>query len=87
MVILIHHFLKLLTFGGQSRAIELINMAMFMKFKYSLHYGTRKAYEDIHFGLDRVSKGLGIRSLYHNLHKFISLLGYGVWNKSKQITY
>lgn len=84
---MIHHFLKCLTLGAQGRIIELIILVVVLKFKYSLHYGTRKAYSDIHFGLDKISKGLGIRSIYHSMHKLISHLSYGVWNNLKQVTY
>ena len=57
-----------------------------MKVKYEIHYGTRRAYEEIHFGLDKVAKALNLRGGYHLLHRAASELG-GPWNSSKQITY
>ena len=44
MIIMIHHFLKCLFFGTQARAVEFIVLITLLKLKYSLHYGTRKAY-------------------------------------------
>lgn len=61
-------------------------LIIIMKFKYEIHYGTRRAYEEIHFGLDRISKLVNLRGGYHVLHRSVSQLGSN-WNSGKQITY
>ena len=57
-----------------------------MKLKYSIHYGTRKAYQELHFSLDRVAKELKIRKGYQKVQGFLGQIG-GYTPSLKQITY
>lgn len=57
-----------------------------MKLKYSIHYGTRKAYEQFHFALDRTAKVLNLRRAYQLSQGFFAQMG-GHSISAKHITY
>lgn len=46
---------------------------------------TRKAYNDIHFTMDRISRSLGMRSVYHVVYKFISLFSNDVEGRTNNV--
>jgi hypothetical protein len=57
-----------MTIGNNTEKI--LNLAFLlatMKIKFTAHYGTRKAYEQVHFGLDRLAKNLNIREGYQKI--------------------
>lgn len=57
-----------------------------MKLKYSIHYGTRKAYEQFHFALDRIARTLKFRKTYQIVQSFFSRVnGHSI--SAKNITY
>ena len=57
-----------------------------MKLKYSIHYGTRKAYEQLHFSLDRIAKFFNFRKTYQLVQSlFIHINGHSI--SPKHITY
>ena len=69
-----------------SSLVAYLLLLLIMKVKYEIHYGTRQAYEEVHFTLDRASKGLNLRAAYHAIHRIISQFS-TPWHSSKQITY
>ena len=48
-----------------------------MKLKYAIHYGTRRAYQILHFSLDRISKIFNFRKGYQIIQSlFIPFAGH-----------
>lgn len=53
--------------------IQLLFLALFLKIKYKLYAPSRKAFNEMHFYFDRLSRNLSFRSIYHIMYEFISL--------------
>lgn len=89
MFIVFYHVLKL-SVGKKSQieeaTIEFLLLVLINKIKFEIHYGTRKCYESIHFGLDRCAKSLKMRPCYHFLQRLFSNLA-GEWHHSKVVSY
>lgn len=85
--VLLRLLILLLTSKNIPYAIMIYTFLLIVfKIKYEIHYGTRKAYEEIHFGLDRIAKVFNLRGAYHLAHRIVGELG-SPWNSQKQITY
>lgn len=57
--------------------MKLVLLFAIIRIKYSMHYGTRVSYREIHFVLDRYSRYLNFRRYYQMIHSRVSLLGGG----------
>ena len=85
--VILRFFVLLLISKNIPYAIMIYTLLLVVfKIKYEIHYGTRRAYEEIHFGLDRIAKAFNLRGAYHLVHKAVGELG-SPWNSQKQITY
>lgn len=60
--------------------------AIIIKLKYSFYFPAQKAFVELHFYFDKISKIWNIRKLYHFIHNLISIFG-GVYNNKKEMTY
>jgi hypothetical protein len=63
-----------------------LSFAILCKLKYSFYFAAQKAYVELHFLLDNVTKRWGARRAYHLLHALLARLG-GVSNDAKEIAY
>lgn len=69
---------------------KIINLAFLlatMKLKFTAHYGTRKAYHQVHLGLDRMAKGLNVRKGYQKVQAMLCKLGEPHLASTKRVTY
>lgn len=69
-----------------SALLLFFSFALLCKLKYSFYFAAQKAYVELHFLLDSVTKRWGARRAYHFLHAFLAGLG-GVSNDVKEIMY
>ena len=46
---------------------------------------TRKAYNEIHFFMDRVSRSLGMRSVYHVVYKVVCIFSNDVEGRNNNV--
>ena len=54
-----------------SMVLAVIALALILKIKFSCHYGTQKAYREMHLAFDRIARSCGGRGLYQKLYKWI----------------
>ena len=69
-----------------SNVLPFFTFALLCKLKHCFYFATQKAYMEVHFLVDNVSKRWGGRRAYHLLHACLARLG-GVSNDSKEIAY
>jgi len=55
--------------------MKLVLLFAIVRIKYSMHYGTRVSYREIHFVLDRYSRYFNFRRYYQMIYSKISVLG------------
>ena len=56
------------------KVLKLVSLALLIKLKYRFYAPTRKAYQEIHFFFDKLSRFMNIRGLYNVIYETISLL-------------
>jgi hypothetical protein len=68
-------FISLIDLFGftQMRLVQLVALALIIKLKYRFYAPSRKAFNDLHFYFDRLSRSINLRSIYHVVYEFISL--------------
>lgn len=69
-----------------SSLLLFFSFGLLCKLKYSFYFAAQKAYVELHFLLDNVTKRWGARRAYHLLHAVLARLG-GVYNDAKEIMY
>ena len=57
--------------------MKLVLLFVIVRVKYSMHYGTRVSYREIHFVLDRYSRYFNLRRYYQIVYLRLSVLGGG----------
>jgi hypothetical protein len=55
--------------------MKLILLFAIIRIKYSMHYGTRVSFREMHFVLDRYSRYFNFRRYYQMIYSRISILG------------
>ena len=64
----------------------LVVYALWVKAKYSMYFGSQKAFVELHFSFDHLSKRWGMRSCYHLVYKVVSNFS-GVYSGNREIVY
>jgi hypothetical protein len=75
------HFLILMQLDLHS-LYELVLLATICKLKYSFYFAAQKAYVELHFAFDNITKRCGGRRIYHILYLGISKFG-GTYGKGR----
>lgn len=55
--------------------MKLVLLFVIVRVKYSMHYGTRVSYREIHFVMDRYCRYFNIRRYYQIVYLRLSMLG------------
>ena len=66
--------------------LSLLFFAVLCKIKYTFYFAAQRAYVELHFLMDNLTKKWGARKAYHFVHNIVSFFG-GVSNSSKEIGY
>lgn len=66
--------------------LSLVFFAGLCKIKYTFYFAAQRAYVELHFLMDNLTKKWGARRTYHFVHNLIAFFG-GVSNSSKEIGY
>lgn len=53
--------------------VEFVTFAVFVKLKYSFYFPSQKAFVELHFALDNLTRKWNCRSLYHFLYMGITI--------------
>lgn len=53
--------------------VEFVTFAVFVKLKYSFYFPSQKAFVELHFALDNLTRKWNCRSLYHFLYMGITV--------------
>lgn len=58
-----------------AKLLELAAFAFFCKIKYTFYFPAQKAYVELHFALDNLTRRMGGRSIYHIAYMAVSAMG------------
>lgn len=67
----LHLFISALTLD-HSKILQFVTYALILKIKYRFYAPAHKAFNEIHFRLDRISRYFNFRAFYHYVYKVIT---------------
>ena len=67
--------------------MKLVLLFVIVRVKYSMHYGTRVSYREIHFVLDRYSRYFNLRRYYQIVYLRLSVLGGGEVDRDGELIF